>query len=121
MDIEKKILVIDDNEQVRKVFSKIAEKIGYGILTGKNGIEGVELFMNNRYIKSVFSDNDMPMMNGLEATAEIRKIANENNKYPIITLISGDEVEKPSYVDYFIRKPFDINQVKEIIYEAYKE
>ena len=68
-----KILVAEDDTISRKLIKKILERYSLQILSAKNGLEAVELCRNNPDIDLIFMDMQMPLMNGYEATQEIRK------------------------------------------------
>lgn len=75
------ILIAEDDDMNFMIFEKQLEEYNYNIIHAKNGSEAVELFSQNPSIDFVFMDIKMPVMNGLEATKEIRKI---NKHIPII-------------------------------------
>jgi len=68
-----KLLFIDDEESVRKVFSMSLRKEGYEVLTAENGEKGLEVFMReNPPIALV--DIKMPGMDGIEVLKRIKEI-----------------------------------------------
>ena len=78
-----KLLFIDDEESVRKVFSMSLRKEGYEVLTAENGEKGLEVFMReNPPIALV--DIKMPGMDGIEVLRRIKEI-NPETEVIIIT------------------------------------
>jgi CheY-like chemotaxis protein len=75
----KYILVIDDEEAVRKSFKMALEDTGYQIDTAESGEIGVNKVFSFDY-DLIFLDLNMPGMNGIEALRQIRRI---NTKVPI--------------------------------------
>jgi len=78
---------------------------------------GVELFEKNEY-EAILMDIQMPIMNGIEATIEIRKIESKNNwqRIKIIAVTAfampGDEEKfKEAGLDLYISKPYTSNQL----------
>lgn len=66
------ILVIDDEESIRKLCSRALTKVGYKVLTAKNGYEGLELFKNHMDdISLVILDLIMPEMGGNRCLEEL--------------------------------------------------
>ena len=80
------VLVIDDDDTVRRVAQMTLKRHGYTILSAANGAEGVELFTRHaEEIRCVVLDLTMPVMSGEEA---LRRIAAVRAGVPVI-LSSG--------------------------------
>ncbi len=78
------ILVVEDEEAVRKVIGIILEGNGYRVLHARNGEDGLAVFRNHREgIALVVSDLVMPRMNGRPMCAEIRRMKSD---VPVIFL-----------------------------------
>ena len=103
------ILLVDDEELIREVTSIMIEDQGGEVLTAVDGLDGVEVFAENRdKIDIVFLDFSMPRMNGYEAYLEISKIKPEVGFIMSSGLQITPEVEllrKQGAVS-FISKPF---------------
>lgn len=110
---EKIILVAEDEEVNYKFLEAVLLKTQAQILRAKTGLEAIELCTKIPQIDIVLMDIKMPVMNGYEATAEIKKIRPE---LPVIaqTAFSTQEeiikCEESGCVDY-ITKPIDIRQL----------
>ncbi|MCC5912369.1 MAG: sigma-54-dependent Fis family transcriptional regulator [Clostridiaceae bacterium] len=117
--MDKKILIIDDEKNMRWAIKNALKKEEYIIYEGENGIEAVEKFQEISP-DIVLMDFKMPKMNGLEALCKIKEIDEET---PIImitahgTMDSAIEAMKLGALDY-IAKPFDIEELKVIIKKA---
>jgi len=70
----KKCLLVDDNKDVLIYLNRILFDTGVTIVTARSGFEAIELVKNTPDIDVVLLDMQMPEMNGIEATKEIRKI-----------------------------------------------
>jgi len=70
----RKCLLVDDNKDVLIYLNRILTDTGVSILTARSGIEAIEIIKANPDIDVVLLDMQMPEMNGIEATKEIRKI-----------------------------------------------
>jgi CheY-like chemotaxis protein len=68
----KKILVIDDDDLVRNVITKMLEREGFKVITAVNGKEGVELFYTDP-ADLVITDLIMPEKDGIETILELKK------------------------------------------------
>jgi PAS domain S-box-containing protein len=70
----KKCLLVDDNKDVLIYLNRILLDTGVTIITARSGFEAIDLVKSNPDIDVVLLDMQMPEMNGIEATREIRKI-----------------------------------------------
>ncbi|GAG25292.1 unnamed protein product, partial [marine sediment metagenome] len=82
------ILVIEDEEQVRDIFSAILEKGGHEVEVVSDGRRGIEKF-EKREFDLVFTDLGMPGMSGWQVAEKIKAI---NGRVPVI-LVSGWNIE----------------------------
>jgi two-component system cell cycle sensor histidine kinase/response regulator CckA len=72
------ILVVDDEEIVRRTAQRILEGQGFRVLLADNGSEGVTLFRRHAdEIRGVLLDATMPLMDGAEAVGELRRIQSD--------------------------------------------
>lgn len=108
-----KILLVEDNPINQLVAKSLIQKFGYSLDIAQNGLEALEKLKEYPY-NLVFMDIQMPVMDGLEATAHIRdtKSAVQNHEIPIIAMtanaMKGDREKylKAGMNDY-ISKPID--------------
>jgi PAS domain S-box-containing protein len=70
----RKCLLVDDNKEVLIYLNRILLDTGIEIITARSGREAIEIIKNNKLIDVVLLDMQMPEMNGIEATKEIREI-----------------------------------------------
>ncbi len=72
------ILLVDDEEVLLSVTSKMLTRLGFEVLTARDGLEGLEVYQENRDdIICVIMDLTMPNMNGEECFRELRRINEE--------------------------------------------
>ena len=100
------ILVVDDEEMIRKLISKYAVFEGHRVEEAENGMEAVEKCRKNTY-DIIIMDIMMPELDGFSACREIRKLSD----VPIIMLSArGEEYDKINSfeigVDDYVVKPF---------------
>ncbi len=112
------ILIAEDNRINQIVTKKILEKKGVNCTIAENGQEAINLFIKNSY-DLILMDLNMPIMNGFDATIEIRKF---NKEVPIIALTAVEIEEQRNEVyaagmDDIIVKPYDDNVFTRIIVE----
>mgnify|MGYP000386893079 CR=1 FL=1 len=68
------ILVVEDDSKLRHLFCTVLRKHGYTCTEAENGQAAIDV-LDNTYIDLIISDIMMPVMDGYEATAEIRKVS----------------------------------------------
>ncbi|HSW67052.1 MAG TPA: ATP-binding protein [Bacteroidales bacterium] len=117
----RKLLLVEDNEMNQKITVIVIKKQGWEIDVASNGQEAVEMLRDNDYAL-VLMDLQMPVMDGLRATAYIRDPQSNvrNHKIPILAL-SADaypETKQKAFeagVNDYITKPFNKQELFEKI------
>ncbi len=109
-----KLLLVEDNILNQKLIFLNLTKFGFKIDVANNGAEAIEKVKENRY-NIILMDLMMPVMDGLEATQEIRLFEETLNQHtPIIGLTANTfdaDREKCLAIgmDEFMSKPFDVD------------
>ncbi|WP_075558042.1 MULTISPECIES: sigma-54 dependent transcriptional regulator [Parabacteroides] len=103
-----KIVVADDEPHIRKMICRLLTDEGYEVKPAENGREAVEVFLSFQP-DVVLLDQQMPVMTGVEALEEIKRIS-PNQTVLFVTAFGSislavDAVKKGAYD--FIEKPFD--------------
>lgn len=111
MDEEIKILIVDDEDRIRRLLRMYLEREGYVIDEAENGQEAVEKALSTEY-HVIILDIMMPVMDGLEACTAIR----EEKTTPIVLLTAkGEEANRvegfETGADDYIVKPFSPREV----------
>lgn len=112
-----KILLVEDNLVNQKVASKTMERLGFSVTIANNGKEAVEL-AKQTYFPIVCMDLSMPVMDGFEASRQIRDLESPTSKATIIAM-TGHVFEehrescKVAGIDDFLSKPFDLFKLKD--------
>jgi two-component system cell cycle response regulator DivK len=107
--MSKLILVVEDQEDNRRIFRDLLTSNGYEVIEAVNGIEGVSLAENHRP-DLILMDIQLPGIDGYEATRQIK--ANHDLKnIPIIVVtsyaLSGDDLKAfDAGCDAYVAKPF---------------
>jgi adenylate cyclase len=109
------VLVVDDEEGVRRSLKKVLERDHYSILLAESGQEAIEIVQaNKRDIETVISDFKMPGLNGLETLIEIGKLNPEVTRIILTgyaTMESAIESVNAG-IDGFLTKPFDNTELR---------
>lgn len=106
-----KILIVDDEERIRKLLNMYLVREGYDITEAENGEEALELAMENDY-NCILLDLMMPKMDGIEVASRLRR----TKSTPIIMLTAkGEENNRVEGfevgADDYIVKPFSPREV----------
>ena len=101
------ILIVDDEQRMRKLVRDYMIREGYVVLEASNGRQALEIFHSDAKVSLIILDVMMPEMDGWQVCAEIRK----TSKIPIIMLTakSDERDELRGFelgVDEYVTKPF---------------
>jgi CheY-like chemotaxis protein len=116
---EARILVIDDEESVRSVLSRILSQVNHQVTVAKGGGEGLQLFQEKEF-DIVLTDLGMPDMSGWDVCKAIKKL----RACVPVGMITGwgmelDQTKKEEAgLDFVIPKPFDFHQILRVVDET---
>ncbi len=107
-----KILIADDEIEIRKVLRLLLENAGYSIIEAQDGAAAVRAVAEDREIDLCIMDMMMPVMNGVEATRKIR----EFSTLPVLfltakSLESDKEAAYSGGGDDYLVKPFSSREL----------
>lgn len=109
------LMVVDDEEGVRRSLKRVLEKDGYRIILAQNGEEALNIVRSDgREIETVISDYRMPGMDGLETLIEVGRINTEITRIMLTgyaTLASAIEAVNAG-IDGFLTKPFENEELR---------
>jgi len=114
-----KILVIDDEESVRSVLSRILSQVNHQVTVAENGEEGIRLFKEKEF-DIVLTDLGMPGMSGWEVCRAIKKMS-PRTPVGMITgwgMEVGQDKMKECELDFLISKPFNLSQILSVLDET---
>lgn len=117
----KRILVVDDEENAREALSKILAYDGYEVSSAANGVEALN-YLRSKVVELIITDINMPEMNGLTFLRELNRSYPDSN---VIMLTAYGEVE--SYLEAmnlgafeYINKPIKYDELKKVINKILK-
>ena len=91
---EVKVLVVDDNPINLMVAKKLIQQLGHEVVTAEDGLLAIQAWQNEQP-EMIFMDLQMPQMDGLDATREIRKIIADEGR-PSIGIVALTADAEPS-------------------------
>lgn len=115
------VLVVDDEEVMRNLFTDLLTEQGYEVIAVKNGCEAVEKVKEINFAIA-FIDVHMPLMNGVETLRTIKKIKPQTrivmmDSFPDALI---EQARREGAVTC-IHKPFEINEVTNIMEEIVEQ
>ncbi len=120
------ILIAEDNKINQKVALKMLKNLGYIADIANNGKEVLEALKHHPY-DLILMDIQMPEMDGLEATKEIRKMEQQQNLPPIkIIALTANALSEDrdrclaSGMNYYLSKPVQLESLRAVINECMK-
>jgi len=114
-----RILVIEDEEEVRELLKDVLADSGHEVETASSSGQGVELFKEKAF-DLVFTDLGMPGMSGWQVAEEVKKL----NKHTPIILMTGWDVQlmdnemRDRGVDFIVNKPFQLDQLLKLVHDG---
>ena len=107
-----KILIVEDDKELRELFGRVLMKQGYDIKETSNGKEALEALHQDFY-DIVISDIMMPEMDGYELVSTLRK---EGNHIPVLMITAKDAFDDrrqgfQSGTDDYMVKPVNVNEM----------
>jgi two-component system sensor histidine kinase/response regulator len=115
-----RILLVEDNAVNQRLAQRMLEKRGHTVIVVTNGREALVALQENSF-DLVFMDVQMPVMDGFEATAAIRKMEKSSGGHvPIVAMTAhamvGDmERCQAAGMDAYLSKPFRLQELNDIL------
>jgi two-component system cell cycle response regulator DivK len=113
----KSVLVVEDTLMSFKLISTVLHQVYATVTYASSGLKAIELCSGDQHFDVVVMDIQMPGMNGIEATKEIKKLRPE---LPVIAatanIFDSEEVAcREAGCDSFITKPLQFRQLFELM------
>lgn len=110
--VQKRILIVDDDDEIRELLEFDVAQSGYFVDTACNGMEGLNKALNNSY-DLILLDVMMPKMNGFDVCRNIRQA---KLSIPVLMLTAKGTIDDKTEgfdcgADDYLVKPFDIQEV----------
>lgn len=112
----KPIMVIDDNRDIREAIEQLLLSEGLEVVSATDGVDALDQLRHGKVPSVILLDSLMPLMNGVQFLAAIRREPKFAEIPVYIVSASGDfdgsiiEIG----IQGFIHKPFDPNKILEI-------
>jgi CheY-like chemotaxis protein len=118
------ILLVEDNILNQRLMSIYLGGLGHKVIIANHGVEGVEMY-KSQIFDLILMDIMMPVMDGFEATKEIREIEKQetNRPYTPIIAFTANTLNNDYHtciskgMDHLLEKPFSVSKFHEILDE----
>jgi CheY-like chemotaxis protein len=119
------ILAIDDDTLLLGSVTEVLQKAGYTVLQAKNGKEGLEMALKH-HPDLVLTDNLMPILNGVDMIAGLRKDAWGRNVPAIImtNMYTADMLNQSlqaGVTDYVMKSDISLDKIVELVRSRLKD
>ncbi len=119
-----KILVVDDDKTTRKLLTLYLKAKGYEVVAAENGLDAMEK-LGTENINLVVTDMNMPYMDGIELTKNLRGDENWKTIPIVMVTTEADEDERKKAldagVDDYLVKPANAEQISDSIKKILKK
>lgn len=120
--MEKKILIVDDDEAVRSLFEEVFSDAGYVVRSVESGMDALDILAQDT-IDVIFLDLKLFGMNGIELCRQIRVLKPLSIIYAITgwaTLFDIEECREAGFDDYFT-KPIKLDTLFKAVEDAFEK
>jgi len=116
-----KLLVVDDDENSRKLLEEYLALDGHTVISAKDGASAMEMFDRNE-VDLVLTDSAMPKKRGDELARHVKFSA---RRVPVLMISGfyqniGSQGERPEGVDFIMGKPFTLRELRGAISKTYR-
>jgi len=116
--MKKKVLVVDDVDAHRACIKSFLLLKSFDVADAKDGVEALNKSQTQTF-DAVFTDIEMPNMNGLELLTRLRR----NDKYKRVPIIVVSSVNNPAEIDRafklgataYIVKPYTVKKIADVL------
>ena len=108
------ILVVDDEQLVRKTLGRLVQHIGFGVQFAEDGLQAIQRMEEHPDVSAIIMDISMPHMDGYQA---LRKIRTLNASLPVLLISGYSGIQTKEHADdmftNFLAKPFSAKGLEE--------
>lgn len=108
----KKILIVEDDNEIRSLLSEYLSQLGYSPLTAENGLDGLKSARDNEGLSLIILDLMLPYQSGDSVLKKLREFTD----IPVIILSAKSMVQSKidlikAGADDYMTKPFDLDEL----------
>lgn len=116
------ILIVEDNETNYKLLQIILNKLGAHTVVAKNGLEALE-FVKERRFDIILMDIQMPVMNGYDATIQIRAVGVNTPIVAVSANVFKDDIDRAisAGMNSYLTKPYKKDEIINVLNQFVKK
>jgi CheY-like chemotaxis protein len=121
--VQKKILIVEDEYDIASTMTLVLEMENYEVRHCYNGLEALEILSSEALPDLIVSDVMMPLLDGYGFAHALRAVKRYDH-IPLILTSAGrldDKKLNPSFLQGFVRKPFDLYDFLEVVKNSLKK
>jgi CheY-like chemotaxis protein len=113
----KRVLVVDDDQDIRELLQMLLESEGYQVATAADGVAAVEFLMRAADAWIVLLDIMLPRLDGMEVCARLRAAGPAAPRHRVALMTAGrlELKDCPPPARRLLRKPFDLDTVRNLV------
>ncbi len=117
-----RILVVDDDKPIRNLVATVLQRRGLAIDSAPDGVTALQLIAQNDYAVAIV-DLMMPGMNGIELLDRVKTVDRHPQTIIVLTASGPGDIRQldAGSVHAVMRKPFDIDELADVVESAAKE
>ncbi|XP_057533029.1 two-component response regulator 24-like [Amaranthus tricolor] len=110
-------LIVDDNALIGNVAQKLLDSYGFATKIVENGQQAVDIFNAGNSFDVVFMDMEMPIMDGIKATKELRAMGVKSLIFGVTTSESKSDIKafKEAGLDEYFEKPLNFVKIDSVL------
>ena len=110
-----RVLVVDDEPDLRQLYSLNLQEAGHEVLTAANGAEGLGV-LKREHADVILVDLMMPVMDGYEFLQHLRKMP-EHRRTPavVVSAVATGGFSRKVGASGFVAKPFDADELVSVV------
>lgn len=120
----KKILIVDDDADIRELLTHVMTAEGYAVecaINGKEGLQKIKEWLPDLVLLDIM----MPLLDGYHVAKEIKQDNSFKQKPKVVFITSRDTIKESKLMEYSgadgaLAKPFDLNEVKNLVAQTLK-
>ena len=120
MATTKKVLIAEDSSVIQNLTRKILQAQNFEIFSAKNGKQVIDMVEKDDF-DIILMDINMPVMDGMECTRQIRSLSDESKATIPIVAITGNAMNytmeefKEAGINEYLQKPLNFDALVEVV------